>query len=681
VVRYLQTLAGAEALLRLGTIHRDRGRPRDAALCWERLQGLPHAAGFEPMLSIRLAEAWDACGEPARSRKVIERLARAHPRAQLRLAGDLHAWSDGAVAAVMERLRTDAPTHQDRAASPVSGGNTSPPQQVDAGDPLLVPRWSRLVTDDAAIRGAIEQTVRTSVDLGLPRLPMLSPAIVGDLLLDRTGDAVRAFDLRDGRPLWTCALDASSDLAARLWTDSAHGSLSADAEAFYAVETASAESLIGMEAAPEPAMLQMQQVQQMQMMMQLRMRNMMWGLAGPRGVPSEATLEFSTQANLLSARALRPPQEGNLRWRVGGSDGRGEPLLAGMSFLASPLPYAGRVYALGERRGTIHLIVLEADSGRLDWLQPLATVPRPVDADPFRRTVGAAPAVAGDVVVCPTSGGGTVAADLVLRSLLWVYRYPRREASVFAPDEGNIPVLDQRDRWIDPSATIVGERVLLTPPESEHLHCLDLRTGKLLWRRDRDSYLFIAAVHKEQVVLVGPRRVFALRLDNGKPSWTIPVTLPGNALPSGRGIHAGRSLYLPLSNASVAVLDLEVGWLSRTLRSPRETVLGNLVYHDGVFLSQGATSLDVFDELEPLRERIEQALRADPHDAESLARLGQIELAAGRLEPALSAFRRAWQASPSPRNRHLLSAALFDALRAMPERQAEFNAELDQLAQ
>jgi hypothetical protein len=350
-----------------------------------------------------------------------------------------------------------------------------------------------------------------------------------------------------------------------------------------------------------------------------------------------------------------------------------------MHFLGTPLPHAGRVFVLGERGDLLSLVVLDAATGTLEWLQPLATVPRAIDSDPFRRAVGATPSLADGVVVCPTSGGGVVAVDLVLRSLLWVYRYPRRPESVLAPEEGLAPTLEQRNRWIDPAATIAHGRVLLAPPESEHLHCLDLRTGKRLWRADRGDGLFVAAVHQGQVVIVGSRSLSAVQLDNGKPAWTIRLRLPENSLPTGRGLHAGKHYYLPLSNASLAVFDLDVGWLARQLRSPRQRPLGNLIYHQGRFISQGPLFLEAFEEEGSLRQRADAALQVNPRDAEALTRLGELELAAGRLEAALSAYRRAWTAAPSARTRDRYAAALFDAIRAMPEREAEFNGELDRL--
>ena len=36
--------------------------------------------------------------------------------------------------------------------------------------------------------------------------------------------------------------------------------------------------------------------------------------------------------------------------------------------------------------------------------------------------------------------------------------------------------------WIDASVSIVDGRVLVTPQESDALHCLNLADGKLLWK-------------------------------------------------------------------------------------------------------------------------------------------------------------------------------------------------------
>ena len=79
-------------------------------------------------------------------------------------------------------------------------------------------------------------------------------------------------------------------------------------------------------------------------------------------------------------------------------------------------------------------------------------------------------------------------------------------------------------RWADSSLTIAEGRILLTPVESDDLHCLDLLTGKPVWQTTaRDKRLYVAAVHEGSAIFVGPDKVTAVGLQDGQPTWEKPV--------------------------------------------------------------------------------------------------------------------------------------------------------------
>src|SRR5690606_31291958 len=138
-----------------------------------------------------------------------------------------------------------------------------------------------------------------------------------------------------------------------------------------------------------------------------------------------------------------------------------------------------------------------------------------------RRMQSASPSYDSGMIVCPTGAGVVVGVDLAKRSLAWVYRYPTNETPDMMyrgrEDEG---VSSVSRRWQDSAATIVGGRVLLTPPDSEELHCLDLRTGRVNWKQPREQMNRLACAEGDRLLLVGNRKLKALRLDDGKPAWT-----------------------------------------------------------------------------------------------------------------------------------------------------------------
>src|SRR5690606_12166892 len=99
---------------------------------------------------------------------------------------------------------------------------------------------------------------------------------------------------------------------------------------------------------------------------------------------------------------------------------------------------------------------------------------------------------------------------------------------------GAMSSLEDDNRWLD-SAPIISDRcVLLSPQDSDELHCLDLIDGTVLWKQPRGEGLYVAAVYDGQVVVVDRMRVRALDLRDGRPVWQEATPIP---VPSGRGFR------------------------------------------------------------------------------------------------------------------------------------------------
>ena len=192
-------------------------------------------------------------------------------------------------------------------------------------------------------------------------------------------------------------------------------------------------------------------------------------------------------------------------------------------FLGAPLPLADKVYVLSEMKGEIRLVALDAATGKLEWTQQLAVLETTLGTEQLRRAAGLCPSYADGVLVCPTAAGAVVALDLTTRSLLWGYQYSRSDAS--APEVARLgmmrnPTLAANNtgvgnRWTDASVTIASGHVLLTPPESNQLHCLNLLDGKLLWQKSREDGIYVGCVHEDKVLVVGRNMVRALGLRDG----------------------------------------------------------------------------------------------------------------------------------------------------------------------
>jgi hypothetical protein len=287
--------------------------------------------------------------------------------------------------------------------------------------------------------------------------------------------------------------------------------------------------------------------------------------------------------------------------------------------------------------------------------------------------------------------------------LLWAYRYARETSQPESVVEvETAQQVDQSNRWLDGTLSISGSRVIAAPPESQQIHCLDLKSGRPIWTADRDNGLFVACVTDEHVVVVGRQAVRAQKLDDGEVDWTLelparplpvdreaerfaaqpdtpprPVAVP--AFPAGRGVFADGRYFLPVTSASVLEIDLASGTVAAEHKSPRELPPGNLIWHKGRFISHSPTAVEVFDERARLAAEVDARLTTEPRDAAALVRRGDLELAAGRLAEAIAAFRAAHQSAPTPRTKSRLISALVDAVRQNLADSDKFSNELDSL--
>ncbi len=217
---------------------------------------------------------------------------------------------------------------------------------------------------------------------------------------------------------------------------------------------------------------------------------------------------------------------------------------------------------------------------------------------------------------------------------------------------------------MDVSAILSGGRILLTPPESDSLHCLDLVTGKRLWKRPRNEHLFVAGIHQDRVLLVGNQHLTALRMEDGTPAWSvISMALPEGSVPTGRGFFSKGRYFLPLSTAEVVAVDMELGSIVDRTVARDGQVLGNLVCHRGAVLSQNGQFLDRFDQIKVLRDESQEQLARDPTDFEALRTLGEIAYNEGQLSKAIDLLQQAHQSSAEDlRTREVLAESLIIAL-------------------
>lgn len=670
--RYFHTQAGQEAALLLGRRQLDHGEPLAAALCFQRLLDSPQAAAqFEPELSVLLASCWLRAGRADRAEDVLLALKMKLPNAIVRVADKkVKLFSDDrqAVGWLTKNLGNPQPIQADESDNwELYRGNPARNAAAAGGIPLLNPRWRVSTTTHPILEKALADLRQQYIEQGVGFLPAMHPLAVGNLILMPTSRDVLAVDLESGKRLWpirgsgdnaweqmlgsstgAMRIDAQANpwLTERFWWDATRGTLASDGRQVYLIKDLGGN--IAGTAMPGGAALPM-----------LRRRGF--------NIPNDS----QAPTNKLFACELRT--QGKLKWEVGGATGEEEPKLAGAFFLGPPLPLQDKLYVLAEIKGEIRLCVLDAASGHLDWSQQLAVVEANVQQDPLRRLAGCTPSFADGVLVCPTAAGAVVAVDITTRSLLWGYLYSRSPQTAqnqimfrgpvvaFGADAAGNPL----ERWTDASATIADGCVLITPPESNELHCLRLATGRPVWRKpvERGENLYVACVHQGSVVLVGKRQLTALRLTDGKPAWHgKSLDLPDGAMPSGRGFLSGDDYFLPMTTAEVAQIDLTSGKITARAKSHKGGIPGNLICCRGQVISQGVDYLEAFFQLKPVEERIAKALEKNPEDAWALAHRGEIALDNGRLNEALADIRRSYKVDADAFTRDLLIEALTTAL-------------------
>jgi len=666
VRKYLHTHAGYEASILAGRFELGRGRPLAAALYLQRVADTPHAvAEFEPELSILLATCWMYANMPEEARATLCALKERSPNGKLRFGNqEVPMFADDAGALpwfkslVGEGRRILGP---DVAQWVVFRGNAQRNGRSAGSSPLMNFRWRVPTCIDRADEKVMEKLAKQYHDEGRAALPALQPLVVGETILLRTPRKLLGVDFNSGKRVWAwppwedeseqqrfdqssqafhvMAVTREHEMHQRLWEDAAHGQMSSDGESIfllhdlgYAVMRNSSQHRI---------------------------------LIAAGGIARRSPGAPKPYNQLVSLSLSR---EGAAQWIVGGENGEDEPKLAGAFFLGPPLPLHGKLYAMAEFNGEIRLVVLEAKSGRLVWQQQLAHVDYcTIVVDGARRLAAATPSFEGGVLLCPTSAGALVAVDISTQSLLWGYQYLKMQVSSGHRGFGVGMLRMQRtqrrvgERWADATVTVADGRVLLTPVETDDLHCLDLLTGKPAWEtQKRENRLFVACVQEGKAVFVGTGEVSALRLADGKPAWSAPIELPDT--PSGRGFCTDRYYYLPTAGAELLKIDLSNGKLESSCSTSIR--LGNLISYRDEVLSLGPDWLSTFYQTEPLRRRVEKALSDNPGDVDALARYGELLLQEGRGSEAIETLRKASKLKPDDETtRALLVSTLLGTLR------------------
>jgi outer membrane protein assembly factor BamB len=597
--RYGYTRAGGEALDLLGTHHLDRGQYTLAAACFDGLLRRSNAGELPPLTLVKVALAFQRVGNKAALEKTWQRLVNKAPDGltlgkktmsltQLRKELDRIGWGPGERAASFDGVMVAG--NPGRSAR----GKGSPP-----GPKAL---WQQDTVFDPAIDLWVQGALQKMQAYWQSPLPGSTPLAVAGRVVYRSHRGVHALDRKSGKVLWefpsSWSLEKLVEEAARnayankwlgiYWQNYPHvfidnsivGTFSTDRSRVYSVEDVAVP--------PHPP-------------------NSGRLLGGPGKQPQLAPAPGLTEVVHYSRLLARDLETGKAVWASGGRSGKkATSPLQDSHFLGAPLPLGGRLYVLTEKDQSLHLVCLEAATGKPLWTQALATPGYRLVLDGGRRTQAAHLAYGEGVLVCPSNAGALMAVDPLTHHLRWAYAYRKDPVSPpgrVTPVGGKVRRLhlpvslappNFGPHWKTTAPVIQDGKVVFTAPDYPAIHCLNLHDGSLRWKASRGAFdVYLAGVFDGKVLLVGKQSCRALRLSDGKLLWEVET-----GMPSGMGSAVGKTYYLPLQNGvkgagpCLCALDLDKGVVTETM--PRKEVLGNLVFQGGEVISQTATTVAAY---------------------------------------------------------------------------------------
>lgn len=587
------------------------------------------------------------------------------------------------------------------------GGNAARHARTSGGKPVLFPRWSVPTISSARLGTSVDELIEDIAEQRETSVLAASPIYVDGKLISRTVRGIEVIDVDTGRRLWTTAerssvermLDSASTKQKRQYVPSVQGA--------FAWRFAGPES-------SEPAVIANGPLSQ------FLFQNAAQGLISSNGrfvysIEDDPVLTLgrtsirnssgidegpepgSATSNRLTASDL---QTGRIAWQVGGPESSSvfSRPLAGLFFMGAPVPAGDDLFVVAMKQRDVRLYCLDPETGESRWSQLLAFADHTPDRDLVRRIWSVQPAVAHGVVVCPTSVGWLVGIDRSTGTLLWTYRYAQKKRRLLTPNvdpfgDGLTSTASEslNSRWATTPPIVAGRRVYVTPAESKReddptsgmIVCLDLFTGKRVWQKSRGQGRYLAGVVDGHAVVVENDAVVAYS-PTGRTEWD--VNLPRDVgAPSGRGVIAGNTLWLPTHNRALVQIELTDGRIVGKLKLPENSrPLGNLAMYRGKLISQHPAEFVAFEQATALEQRLAAARLDGRHDPQIALLEARLALSNDDFERAINVLKLSLSTAPAPDVRDqlqtLLSQAILSNLEEQPETSLALIRELESLS-
>jgi outer membrane protein assembly factor BamB len=696
VEKYFFTRAGADAAYWIASMQVDRGQFFPAALWLSRLKrSHPAATQFEPTLSVLHAFCWYESGVTERAENALNTLREAG-HTSVEIFGENHPLpSREETGPWLAAVFANHGSHGSSAAELISG--LTPIEQR----PMHRVRIETV--HDESVKRALKLVDSMHEQFGVAAIPQTRPVVVGDAVIFRTLTELKCVSFSSSQTRWQSSVLSGLDtlvaatsasgkktpdvtlaraLREQIWDRSAASSLVTDGRRVFAVEDVSLDSgghFPGLEILPD-------------------------------GTPTLREGSGKTH-NRLTAWDVGT---GKVLWECGGPpirrkdketeghEAEAQPVsrsLAGVRFIGAPQPIGDQLCVLGQVEDQIELVLIESATGEVVWTSTLhmpdETAPTTFTPwMPFSKTgsstssvTGSVPVLSDDTVFVYVGYNRYVAFDLASRRVLWAYE-EKRNADPGPPNRRNMGAIQKfasmqmtaPDRWIHATPNVVGDRVLITPPATDLLVCLDRDSGRVVWEVPREDGLFVSGIVDGVALIVGRSSVRGIRIADGKSGWKEPsVALPDGVQPAGQGIVVPVSstgsktkrseLHLPQAHGMVAVLDITTGRWS-TGEWKIDGPAGNLTLGLAAIVSQDATGVTIFDRIDETRQQTIANLAADSTDVDALTVAAEMSLQADEVARAIDFATRAIKAGGGQNAEDSLALALTTSLRRTPKNAA-----------
>ena len=605
VNRFTLTTVGGDAALTLADWIMDEGRFAEAAALLDWVRSLqPASEPIRNTLTERTAVASAAAGQKTRALRLLDEVAKTG------------AASQPATNSRVESIRSwiaapgRPPAAVEATSWPCNQGNPARTGRMDPMEPGFPPEntW-RVPLPVVPPREGLDAIGNFAATHGF--WPAAQPVTDGRSLYIKAGPRLVAVDAETFEPLWGSQLHAGEQV------------LSSASTARVQMFMMASQNTLDEKYAVNPFFIQTYRdtVGSSVALAFGQVLTVEW----PGDPPIPPTLwQEDGRANLMEGRfdsgALTPnrvaayrPADGTLLWSTDTAGGEGG--LAGLQFLAVPMPVGPYLLAPCRVQNDLYAVLLNPQNGTLARYIYLCGT----GGGGFNSLHACDPCRSGGAVFIPTGRGVLVALDDSELSLRWILRY------------GDVARKKTSLSWQTPQVVAAGDAVVLAPFDADQLLCIDRETAAVRWTLDRGDAQYIVAADHRFVWLAGPKAC-AIDLATGQPAWSREI-----APPAGRAACIANRLYLPTLNGLV-VLDAENGKPLDAPKPPLGDRLGNLLAFDFALYSADALFLRKFPDLTRGYDRALALHKAEPANGASAIRLAMLALLRDKPADALAAL-------------------------------------------